>query len=193
MKIEPLSNPQIPIAAKIHKEALKGDFLPELGENFLKELYKSLLSQKNTYGFYASKNKEIAGFVIGTNDSSSLIKNALLVNPISMLTSLLISLIKNPSLIKNTLETLLYTQKDSGPKAELVIIAISKSFQNQGLGKKLISALESKFKQQNIKNYKLTVHAKKPAVKFYEHLKFKKIGKFNLYGKLWYIYEKKIK
>lgn len=193
MKIHPLKNEDLPKIADLHIEALNGDFLTLLGKNFLTQLYKPLINNKDFDGFYVEKDSQTAGFILGTRASKSLFKTALTSNLFGLLTSLFISLIKNPLLLKNTFETILYTKKDQGPDAELVIIAISKKFQNQGIGKKLISKLEEKFKQKKIKQYKLTVHAQKPAVKFYESLKFKKIGNFTLYNKEWLIYEKNLK
>ena len=43
--------------------------------------------------------------------------------------------------IKNVLETFLYTSKDKGPKAELVVIAVLDKYQGQGIGKILTRTL----------------------------------------------------
>ena len=108
--------------------------------------------------------------------------------------SLLIAyqIIKNPRLLKNVFETLFYTKRESGPKAELVIIAVDQKHRGQGIGKTLIKALEKIFLENKIREYKLTVIAGKEAVGFYSYLKFRPIGYFNLYGKRWLVLEKNI-
>jgi ribosomal protein S18 acetylase RimI-like enzyme len=191
--IKQISESDISQLTRIHIEALKGDFLPSLGFGFLSTVYKGLINQKEIYGFKYEYNKKIVGFVIGTKNMDIFFKFALRSNFIQLSFLLFLQILKRPGIIKNIVETFLYPKKDQGVKSELVVIALLKKWQGKGIGKKLVKALEGKFLENRIKKYKLTVHADKAAVKFYENLKFLKIAKFNLYGKDWYIYEKKIK
>lgn len=177
----------------IHSEALAGDFLPSLGFNFLSTFYSGVLLKPGVYGFGYDDKGKMVGFVVGTSDSSSFFSMALKAKFLKLSFCLLLQLIKNPLLIKNVLETFLYTSKDKGPKAELVVIAVINKMQGKGVGKKLVQALEEAFITDGINEYKLTVHADKSAVQFYEHLKYNRIAKFKLYGKIWYVFSKKIK
>lgn len=178
--------------ARIHIDELRGDFLPSLGFNFLKTFYQGIIGKNGIWSFVYIDKGEIGGFVIGTRDINDLFKEALKANFFRLTFFVGIQLILNPFLIKYVLETYLYPKKDAGPKAELVVIAVLKKFQGKGIGKKLISKLEKVFRKDGIKIYKLTVHKYKTATKFYEHLKFNKIGEFSLYDKIWCIYAKKI-
>ena len=190
--IKTLIEQDIKAITEIHREALKGDFLPSLGFNFLSTFYSGVLGKPEVYGFGYKKQGRVVGFVLGTSNSESFFGLALKSKLISLSYFLILEIINNPFLIKNVLETFLYTSKDKGPKAELVVIAVLDKYQGQGIGKILTQALEQGFSNDGIKEYKLTVHADKAAVQFYEHLKYNRISSFNLYGKLWYVYAKKI-
>lgn len=177
---------------KIHTSSLAGDFLPSLGFNFLKTFYDGVIGKCGVYGFGVFEDGKIHGFVIGTTDSSKFFSRAIKAHFLKLSLLLTVRLIKNPTLVKNVLETLRYSKKAVGPKAELVVIAVDEDYQGKGVGKLLIEALESAFRKEEIKRYKLTVHADKKAVGFYEHLGYSRRAKFSLYGKIWYIYERKI-
>jgi len=190
--IKPLTPLNVSEVADIHLKALEGDFLPSLGFDFLKTFYSGIVGKKAVYSFGIFEEDKLQGFVIGTTDSKKFFSDAFKENIFKLIILLLFELFKKPTLLKNILETLLYPNKTSGPKAELVVIAIRKNFQGKGAGKSLVGILEREFKRNGIKRYKLTVHADKGAVGFYEHLKYQRTSSFQLYGKMWYQYEKKL-
>lgn len=177
----------------IHIQSLKGDFLPSLGHYFLETMYQGLIGKSGVYGFVDLEKLEVTGFIIGTKDMDKFFKTAIKANFLKLSLLLLFKILRSPKILKKILETFLYPKKDQGVKAELVVIAISKKWQGKGIGRKLIKSLEHKFKTEKINKYKLAVYADKKAVRFYERLNFNKISNFNLYGKSWNIYEKKIR
>lgn len=190
--IRPLTENDSHRIAEIHREGLEGDFLPSLGIDFLTAFYEGIIGKLGVYGFVYTENKKVVGFVLGTKDSEKFFSQALRANFVKLAFLLLIQLIKNPRIVKNVLETFLYSKKEGASKAELVVIVVSNKSQGRGVGKKLVGALEQAFKKDKIKRYKLTVHSDKKAVGFYEHLGYSRISSFNLYGKMWFVYEKKI-
>lgn len=190
--IRPIKTRDERLIAQIHTKSLSGDFLSSLGIDFLTVFYEGIIGKPGVYGFAYEENKKIHGFVLGTKDSEKFFSLALRSNLLKLSFFLLFQLIKRPKLVKNVLETLLYPKKDTGPKAELVVIAVSEKSQGKGVGKQLVKALEKVFKKDKIKRYKLTVHADKKAVGFYEHLGYSRISTFRLYGKMWFVYEKEI-
>ena len=192
MIIKPLTKESSSDVAKIHISALDGDFLTLLGEDFLRTIYNGIIGKRDIYCLQALKNKQTVGFIIGTTSMNYFFKTALKSSFWKLSYYLGIRILKNPYLIKNIFETLLYPQKEQGVKAELVIITVLKKWQGKGIGTKLISALEKEFTKAKIKKYKLTVHASKRAISFYDKLGFIRRGSFNLYNKPWLIYEKKI-
>lgn len=180
------------IVARLHTIALQGDFLPSLGEEVLKNIYLGTLEKPNIYSLCFKQSNKIVGFVIGTKDINLFFKEAFKNRFIFIIYQIILAVLKNPLLIKKILETVTYTSKDKGPRAELVVIAVHPKMQGKGIGKMLINELEKTFIENGVKTYKLTVHADKSAVRFYEHLRFKKISSFKLYAKIWYIYQRKI-
>lgn len=181
-----------PQVAKIHQKALAGDFLPSLGFAFLKTFYEGIIGKPGVYGFAYEEDEKILGFVVGTSDSKIFFSQALRARFIKLSFLLLIQLIKRPQIIKNILETFFYPKKDTGPKAELFVIAVDRKFQGKGVGRELVEALENAFRKDGINRYKLAVYANKKAVGFYEHLGYSRISNFRLYGKMWYVYAKEI-
>lgn len=190
--ITPLQRKHASQIAKIHILTLADDFLPSLGINFLTALYEGVIGKEGVLGFVDFDKKKIRGFVIGTKNMTVFFKQALRENFLKLLYYLLVSLFQKPYLIKKVFETFLYPKKEIGPKAELIVIVVLKKWQGQGIGKRLIRSLERAFLQNNIKKYKLTVHTDKKAISFYEKLNYRRISSFNLYDKMWYVYEKKL-
>lgn len=61
--------------------------------------------------------------------------------------------------------------------ADIMNIVVRKDFRNKKIGKKLLSTLIKKAKEQDIKTIFLEVNSKNlPALKLYENIGFKKIG-----------------
>lgn len=61
--------------------------------------------------------------------------------------------------------------------ADIMNIVVRKDFRNKKIGKKLLSSLIKKAKEQDIKTIFLEVNSKNlPALKLYENIGFKKIG-----------------
>lgn len=190
--IGPLRDEQIDSVVKLHSSSLKGDFLPSLGSSFLTTFYQALINEPNIYALVYSQEGQIQGFVIGTNDMAMFFKKILKKRFLKFSLLSFYQVIKNPRLLKKIYETLFYTKKESGPKAELVIIAVDQKHRNKGIGKALIKSLEEIFLKNKIRQYKLTAIDGKKAVGFYGYLKFKQTASFNLYGKKWLIFEKNI-
>lgn len=190
--IKPLTDLDVPDIARIHYEALKGDFLPSLGIDFLKSFYEGIIEKPGVYAFGFFQGTKLQGFVIGSNNSKDFFSQALKSRFLKLALLLLIQIIKKPTLIKKIIESYFYPGKTLGPKAELVVIAINKHFRGKGAGKFLVKALEKAFKKNGVTKYKLTVYADKAAVGFYEHLGYNRLSSFQLYGKMWYAYEKKL-
>lgn len=182
------------VIALIHKEALVGDFLPSLGQEFLTTLYSGVLGRPGIFSFGYKENREIVGFVVGATNITRFYALALRHRFLPLSFHLIKKIASDRSIIKKILETLFYPKKEVGPQAELIVITVSPVHQGKGIGKKLVKALEEAFKSAKINSYKLTVYQhNKNAVAFYENLGFRRSWEFSLYGKMWYVYEKEIK
>ena len=147
----------IPEIANIHALALKQDFLPSLGVDFLEVIYSGVFKKGEAFGFVAEDKGVIVGFVVGTKNMDKFFKTALISDPAKLAYLLSLKIFQRPLLIKKILETFLYTKKDKGPKAELVVIAILSKWQSKGIGRKLVRSLENYFAKEKVKNPRAAV------------------------------------
>lgn len=182
--------------AKIHLLEFSSDFLPSLGQSFLRLLYSDFLQNKNVSVLVEDLDSQVQGFIVGSRDFRSVFKNIIIKNLIKYMLILIPQVIKNPKLIKNIIETSFYLKKEGidTPKAELVIIAILKKYQRRGLGRNLTLALEKDFISQKIKTYKVSVDSKNViANSFYLSLGFIKSHDFYIYNRKFCLLKKYIK
>lgn len=182
--------------AKIHLLEFNSDFLPSLGQRFLRLLYSDLLQNKNVYVWVEDSDNNVQGFIVGSKDFNSVFKNIIIKNFIKYVFILIPQILRNPKLVKNIIETLFYLKKEgiNTPKAELVVIAILKKYQRRGLGRNLILALEKDFMSQKIKSYKVSMNAKNlTANSFYLSLGFTRNHDFFIYNERMCLFIKRIK
>lgn len=181
--------------ARIHLKELHSQFLPMLGNKFLRLLYANFIKNNQTFVYVSERNKSIQGYIVGAKDFNNVFKVIILNNLTQFLYIIFPQILRKPKILINIFETIFYTTKTGVNKneGELVVIVVVKKFRNRGIGKKLISVLEKQFYNQNLTEYKVSVTAKnKSAVSFYESLGFKKLSKFILYGNETYLYKKLI-
>ncbi len=191
LTIEPLTKAHVGQVAAIHAQALSGDFLPGLGAGFLIELYTGLLELNLGFGFVVKEGENVRGFVLGCKDSSSLFKDLIRRRFVRVSWAMSQGLVRNPRLISNVLETVLYPSKErvEGAAAELVVIAMAEGWRARGLGAQLVQRLDQEFRAAQISTYKVTVHSDKvDSNRFYQKLGFVACGSFVLYKKRWNLY-----
>ncbi len=167
--------------AKIHKNEIVGGFLSSLNLTFLKNFYVALIKSPVSFCVAAKENNQIIGFVAGVSNMNAFYKYFL---THYFFQSFLILLPKIFSSFKKMLETLLYpTKEQSLPPAELLVIAIKKEFQGQGLGKSLLNEFLVQMQKRNITIFKVVVGEDLTnAIKFYEKNNFTFIKNINIHG-----------
>ncbi|MET0385346.1 MAG: hypothetical protein ABW321_05275, partial [Polyangiales bacterium] len=160
-KLEPLRSQHVPAVAALHAQALAGDFLPSLGPRFLEVLYRGMLELDLAHGVVALDDGVLAGFVIGTDDSSGLFRKLLVQRTLPLALQVARALLRRPRLLFPTLETFLYPSKEQlpGVDSELLVIAVSERQRSSGVGAALVSRLEADFTARGRAAYKLTVLA----------------------------------
>ncbi len=176
--------------ATIHKEALKGDFLPSLGLSVLEIIYQGLLDDKKSFGYVSEKNGRVVGFITGSENTNELFKRIFLKKFVSLLFKVGFILLKNPSILPKLFQTLFYNDKaKTETSAELISIALKTEYRRKNIGKKLIQELIAEFKKRNIKKIKVTVNRSNiGANKFYKKIGFKYETTFTMYGKKMNLY-----
>jgi ribosomal protein S18 acetylase RimI-like enzyme len=194
--ILPMQRAHARAVARIHADALAGDFLPSLGVRFLRVFYEGVLDRGVGFGFVhvgesSQQDLEPCGFVLGSVDTRSLFKRVLSSRMLALGLAALPAVLQRPLLLRNVAETFLYPSKEgqSPYQAELVVIAVEATHRGRHIGESLVGELNRVFREQGVRAYKVTVlQSNQGANRFYQRLGFQLSFEFALYGKQWYLY-----
>ena len=166
--INKLTLKEISSVARIHKEELSG-FLPELGEEFLQAFYKNSLNIPEMFTFIDCENDHICGFATGIISPKGLYKKIIIQNKILFIILILRHLITHPFQIVKMVKILTYPGF-SDDITELLTIAIPKSEQGRGRGKKLFKQIANNFQKKGINKFRISVYDRLPSNGFYKRI-----------------------
>lgn len=159
---------------EVHKNSFKGFFLTELGDHFLKLYYECVRRDERgiLLGFY--DEGRLFGFCAATTLSKGFYKRLISKNLFQFsLVGVKLLLTKMPSLIRlfKNLNKTNSTFHDTGDYAELLSIGVSNQRQGQGIGKKLLIALENEVRSKAVKLSLTTdYHNNEKTISFYKGL-----------------------
>lgn len=185
LDIRNITNEDIKDVIIVHNSAFKNFFLTNLGSQFLRLYYNSVMKSPNGILIGAFLDDKLLGFCAATTHStgfnSSLIKDNIIQFSIIGLKLLftrpkaIIRLIKNLSKKGNS--------EDNGDYAELMSIAVDERYQNCGAGKVLVEELEKILKNMNIRKLSLTTDIldNENTLAFYNKRGFEKMYEFTTY------------
>jgi len=191
MNVQPLTVEHARRIAEIHASALAGDFLPSLGVPFLSELYRGILGLGLGFGFISLAGEDVGGFVIASEDTSTLFHTVMLRRAAPLALRLLPAVLRRPALVRNIVETFTYPEQENAVpvKAELLVIAVDAVRRSQGIGAALGAALDAEFRRRAILDYKVTVNqSNSGASRFYVRQGFVLAHSFRLYGRACNLY-----
>jgi ribosomal protein S18 acetylase RimI-like enzyme len=171
---------------EIHKNAFKGFFLTNLGDDFLKTYYKAVLKSNETIAVCAiDESKTMAGFAVGTILSKGFHKRLILQNCFSFGLTFIKIALRSPSSIMRLVKNLekKSSLEDDGNYAELLSIGISDNFQSQGIGQLLITAFEKRVKEKNGQKLTLTTdkYENDKTINFYTKSEYSLLYEFTSY------------
>lgn len=161
--------------AKLHVQEIRWGFLSELGEKFLYYFYKTMINSQNAFLIVAQQDNSVIGFVSGCLDLKKFYKE-LTKKHTFRVSPVLFKKFFNINSLKKIFESRKYTkQKEKDlPEAELLSIALAKSFQGSGMAQKLLDGFISEMRKRNINQFKVIVGEKlNQAIQFYEKTGFK--------------------
>ena len=189
--IVPMQRSHAGAVARIHADALSGDFLPSLGIGFLRVFYEGALDQGVGFGLVHLEEDRPRGFVFGSADTRALFKRVMLSRMLALGLAAIPTVLQRPLLLRNVAETFLYPSKEgqSPHQAELVVIGVDAELRGRGIGQALVGELNRVLRAQGVQAYKVTVLQSNPgANRFYQRLGFQFSFEFTLYRKKWNLY-----
>lgn len=188
--IYPLIQSDISSVASIHRKELPG-FLSKLGEDFLKEFYKTSLSIPVFFTFVYKRDGKITGFATGVETTEGLLKKMITKNPRGIGGALLLAFIRRPYLIREVIKTLRYPGfAYVGP--ELLSIAVDSKFQRKGTGREMFQSVAREFSRRKVKSFKISIYDGMSANDFYKKMGCTFENSFRFMGKKMNYYEFKI-
>lgn len=174
--------------ASLHYFTINQGFLVKLGPKFLRILYKYLIKEEIV--FVSIELGKVNGFVSCSLNSKGIIKRFIFKRPVALF-HLLISILKNPKLLKSIIETykapsmsLAKNQSFKAiPEIELLSICVEPNTQGSGIGLKLLIALENELKIKGVDRYKVIAGDKlQIANNFYKKNGFKMVKQIRIHG-----------
>lgn len=179
-------------SAKLHLEGMPNDFLPQFGIDFLTILHQTMITSNKVLSFgYFTKNKELVGIIFATINRKEFMHRTIMRSGRFLLPLVLKKVLTKPILILNILETLSYGSKIANrPKAEVIVLSITKAQRNLGIGSKLILHLKKQFIKKGIRTFDVgTTSTNITANNFYKKHGGQYIKSFPIYGRKWHLYQ----
>jgi ribosomal protein S18 acetylase RimI-like enzyme len=180
--------PDASIVADIHCEALAGDFLPTLGRSFLTNFYECVITLNTGFGIIYEQNNTVIGAAVATENTQTFYRRLLLRKFWNLGPIVLWSLLKKPSLVFHALETVIHSSRsyDAEGKAELILLVLRKTYQRQGIGTKIMKAVNEEFMRRGVESYLVRIYRDNTNSNlFYRKLGFQMVRSFTMYGRKW--------
>ena len=169
--------------ARLHIQGIKTGFLSKLGNRFLMRLYRDMARTPGSVVLVARNEKNsIIGFAAGTVDTGKMYKRILLRRG-WLYCIMLLPRARDPDVLKKIIETMLYSVKlpfkqnasniVMPVRAELLSIVVDENNRGKNIGRQLVSALETFFRDHAVGVYKVvTLSTDNSANAFYGHCGF---------------------
>ena len=141
-QVVPLRHEWLSDLSRIHSDSLPGDFLPSLGESFLKDLYyPSVFQSRNAITLVALIDDCPVGFVTVSNNSRALTREVVSGNYLRLSLYAFAAAIAHWGKMKQCCEVIwsALLAKPDRIKSEIVFIAVSEEYRNRGIGTALVN------------------------------------------------------
>lgn len=186
IEIQKASEQDIDAIVKIHELAFPSFFLTQLGSNFLRLYYKSVLAHQDGILLVCKKDGEPIGLCAGTILSAGFNLRIIRSNILYYCLESIKLLFYKPSSLLHLMRNM--SKKDSssgdnGDYAELLSIAVHPSAQGIGAGKTLLLELEEKIKEKGGERVSLTTDLEDNdnTIRFYKSLGYETWYDFRTY------------
>jgi ribosomal protein S18 acetylase RimI-like enzyme len=168
--------------ARIHRARIPGG-LAVLPRFAFAALYRSLIKDRRNGIFVRLDEDVVSGFVFGTVDDSAMYRRAVIRSAFEVVLGLLIVGLRPGRLlyfIRTALSARQVLARGSGEttNAHLVAIAVQPGVEKRGVGRELVTSLESWFSSRSVRSYKvMTNNSNHVAREFYRSCGFTEVGR----------------
>jgi ribosomal protein S18 acetylase RimI-like enzyme len=149
--------------AQLHVEGQPGTFLTNLGEEFLAVLYEEIIGSPWGLGVAAMEGELMVGVAVITTDTRQLFDHIKFKRSWRLLWPLLKQLVKNPGLVYNSLQSLLYPQKmrtaietegESADtrRAEYLFLGVRQEFRRQHIALQVVEASAEECRRHGVRH-----------------------------------------
>lgn len=118
-RIRPMRRTDVRRVAFLHHQAMGKSLWAQLGQRFLREIYRGMLETPSFLGFVYEEDGKIEGFIAGSEDTSAMMKTVFMSRGHRLGVAGLLGL-RNPAVIRHLLETPLYFRSSGKPMGETV-------------------------------------------------------------------------
>jgi ribosomal protein S18 acetylase RimI-like enzyme len=159
----------VPAMARLHRRSMPTAFLPELGDGFLRQLYRMAIDDDDTVAMVAECEGAVAGLAVATPSVRRFYRRFTLRRGV-LAASLAAPHLARPSVRARAWETARYGSGAADlPPAELLSIAVDRSIRGRGVGAMLDAAIRVGLSDKGVPRCKAVVGADNVAAdRFYE-------------------------
>lgn len=179
----------------IHDDSLSYEsFMTIFGKKFLMKLYEVILSSQTGSTILALDSQtNVIGFILYATDTGRVFESVLR-RPHLFAGYIIVRLLRRPQTVFRLVQTLSYASRhSSSTRAELLAIAVRSGSRSGGIGQRLIENLDAQYTKAGVSEYKVTVVDRMvDANKFYIKCGMRLAGSFDMYGKKWNLYTRKV-
>ena len=119
-RIRPMCEADVRRVAELHHRAMGKSLWAQLGQRFLREIYRGMLCTPTFLGFVYEEHGQIEGFIAGSEDTSTMMKQVFL-SRFHRLSAAGILGLRNPAVIKHLIETPLYFRNSNAPNSDAIL------------------------------------------------------------------------
>jgi glycosyltransferase involved in cell wall biosynthesis/ribosomal protein S18 acetylase RimI-like enzyme len=172
-----------PALARLHRQALPGAFLPELGEPFLRILYRALAADPQAALLVAEVDGSVAGFASGVTSVPAFYRRFALRWGIAAGVAAAPRLVRM-DILRRLRETSAYPHRSGSlPQAELLSIAVGPGWRRSGLGTDLAQGIVREMGRRRATQLKVVVAAVNEAGnRLYESLGFQRADTIDVHS-----------
>jgi ribosomal protein S18 acetylase RimI-like enzyme len=162
--------------AEIHATRIRDGFLVQLGQPFLRRLYRRAVSSPSACVLVAIEGDEVSGFVAAALDTGAFYRDFLIHDGIVAGFATLPRIVRG---LRSVLETLRYgvRENETLPKAEILAVALREELQGHGAGTHLVTSALEELSRHGIDSVRVVAAVEnEPAIRMYERVGFRRRG-----------------